>query len=137
MMDFITRRYPSVIENVRKINATSKRNSVLTGGKTLVSNQVEYATLQPMQQIKDIAVGKNVARTYNITGEQFEQIFNPGHLNISQIGNEYEHTIQDGELSLEQLVSPMLGGRRKRRYTRKCKRARKCKATRNHRRTRR
>ena len=74
---------------------------------------------------------------YYITGEQFELIFNPGHLNISQIGNEYEHTIQDGELSLEQLVSPMLGGRRKRRYTRKCKRARKCKATRNHRRTRR
>ena len=134
MMDFLTQRYPSVIENVRKINATSKRNSVLTGGKTLVSNQVEYATLQPMQQIKDIAVGKNAARTYNITGEQFEQIFNPGHLNISQIGNEYEHTIQNGELSLEQLVSPTLGGKhrhRKRKYTRKFKRARKCKSRRN------
>jgi hypothetical protein len=141
MMEFITERYPSIVENVRKINATAKRNSALTGGKTLVGSQIEYATLPPMQQTKDItkegAVGKNAARTYNITGEQFEQIFNPGHLNISQIGNEYENTVQNGELSLEQITSSPLGGRRKRKYTRKCKRTKKCKATRNRRRTRR
>ena len=107
----------------------------------MVGSQIEYATLPPMQQTKDItkegAVGKRIARAYNITGEQFEQIFNPGHLNISQIGNEYENTVQNGELSLEQITSSPLGGHRKRKYTRKCKRTKKCKATRNRRRKRR
>jgi hypothetical protein len=134
MIQKINVKYPGLIERIRVINDSTYRGSVLKGGRMLLDkgmitqmeeiekpsklmnvteNKMTKQVMKSSDQENDtLALALNESVTeYEITDEEFEQIFNPSGMNMENVVNEYENTIQEGIMILN--GEDMNGGKKK------------------------
>lgn len=134
MIQKINVKYPGLMERIRIINDSTYRGSVLKGGRMLLDkgmitqmeeiekpsklmnvteNQMTKQVMKSSDQENDtLALALNESVTeYEITDEEFEQIFNPSGMNMENVVNEYENTIQEGIMILN--GEDMNGGKKK------------------------
>jgi len=137
MTEKINVKYPGLMERIRVINESTYRGSVLKGGKMLLDREpvTELGEMVEMnepskkeilmdsqmtkqsivvkpsdQDNTEFALNMNV-KEYDLTDEEFEQIFNPSGMNMDDVVNEYENTIQEGIMILN--GEDLNGGKKK------------------------
>ena len=140
----INENYPGVVTQIREINESKNRGSVLRGGRALYESQS-----QPLLKINNmVAPSKMITKTTDITKQkdsllfklnkgviptistpEFQKLFNPSNLNMTDIVINYENTLRDGVLILStdnkkqiEKGTKTIGGKTKKRTVRKTKR---------------
>jgi len=142
----LNENYPEVITRIRDINESKNRGSVLRGGRALYESQS-----QPLLKINNmIAPNKMNTKTTDIAKQkdsllfkvnkdampeistaEFQELFNPSNLNMTDIVINYENTVRDGVLILltddktQTGKGKTIGGKNKKRSMRKTKKSRR------------
>ncbi len=149
----INENYPGIITQIRDINESKYRGSVLKGGRALYESQS-----QPLLKINNmVAPSKMITKTtkttkttditkqkdsllFNvnkgtmptISTPEFQKLFNPSNLNMTDIVTKYENTLHDGVLILSTDIKRQMetekkpiGGKNKKRIVRKTKKSRR------------
>lgn len=141
----INENYPGVITQIRGINETAYRKNVIKGGRALYDTQP-----QPLLKINNIvSPSKMTTKTTDIKQEdslffkvnkdampvistaEFQELFNPSNLNMTDIVTNYENTLRDGVLILltddntQTSKGKTIGGKNKKRSMRKTKKSRR------------
>jgi hypothetical protein len=160
MVTKINENYPTVMERIRAINSSKYRGSILKGGRELMDttssvnmnmdmnmdnttalmNEGVMATKNNMiktTNTTDILKPNNlkinfVANKEPLTNNEFENIFNPSNMDMNEIVDKYENTIQEGIIILDNNITSggkKNMGKRKMKPIRRTKRSRKMKRT--------
>lgn len=157
MITKINENYPSVMERIRAINSSKYRGSILKGGRelmdttssvnmnmnmkmdntTAIMNEGVMATKNNMIKTTIVPETTNlkvnfVANKEPLTNNEFENIFNPSDMNMNEIVDKYENTIQEGIIILDNNITSggkKNIGKRKMKQTKQTKRTKKTKKT--------
>lgn len=141
----INENYPGVITQIRDINETTYRKNVIKGGRALYDTQP-----QPLLKINNIvSPSKMTTKTTDIKQKdsllfkvnkgamptistpEFQELFNPSNVNMTDIVTNYENTLRDGVLILltddntQTGKGKAIGGKNKKRSMRKTKKSRR------------
>ena len=132
----INENYPGIITQIRDINESKYRGSVIKGGRALYETQPQplVAPSKMTTKTTDIANQKdsllfkvNKEATPVISTAEFQELFNPSNLNMTDIVINYENTVRDGVLILltddktQTGKGKTIGGKTKKRTVRKTK----------------
>ena len=104
----INENYPGIITRIRSINESTNRGSVLRGGRAIVSKPLllnEHPTTilknEKMSNIKEpYTLSLNNTNNKSLSNIEFVQIFNPQNMNMNEIVDKYENTLQEGIVML-------------------------------------
>ena len=136
----INENYPGIITQIRDINKSKYRGSVIKGGRALYETQPQPLVVPSKMTTKttDIANQKdsllfkvNKEATPVISTAEFQELFNPSNLNMTDIVINYENTVRDGVLILltddktQTGKGKTIGGKNKKRSMRKTKKSRR------------
>ena len=142
MIQLINENYPGIIERIRAINSSKYRGSILKGGRAIVGTLpgVAVDTMIEPAKINNVKVNAISKQTNDIvslftnnnnviSATEFEQIFNPGNMDINKVVDNYENTIQEGIIILDNNMNT--GGKKmKKKKTSKKKKSTKKNTTR-------
>ena len=162
MVTKINENYPSVVERIRAINSSKYRGSILKGGRELMDTtssvnmnmnmNMNMDNTTALMNKGDMAMKNNMIKTTNatnilkpnnlkinfvankelLTDKEFEEIFNPSNMDMNEIVDKYENTIQEGIIILDNNITSggkKNNGKRKIKPIKRTKRSRKMKRT--------
>jgi hypothetical protein len=141
----INENYPGIVTRIRDINESNYRGSILRGGKALYDTQPILKINNMITPIKDNLKIKNITKQKDsllfnvnkgtmptISTPEFQKLFNPSNLNMTDIVTNYENTLRDGVLILSTDIKTQIetekkpiGGKNKKRIVRKTKKSRR------------
>jgi len=146
----INENYPGIITQIRDINKSKYRGSVIKGGRALYDTQPQPQRLLKINNV--VAPSKMTTKTTDIKQKdslffkvnkdtmpiistpEFQELFNPSNLNMTDIVINYENTLRDGILILSNdkntvgkgtTTNTTTGGKNKKRSIRKTKKSRR------------
>jgi tRNA A-37 threonylcarbamoyl transferase component Bud32 len=124
MIGKINEKYPDLMNRIRTINDTIYRGSVLRGGRAIADKQYDLKELnlkEPNLKGPNLKgpnlKGDNTVKLHlkvnhkPLSNEEFIQIFNPQDMNMTEIVNKYENTLQEGIAILNN--GKKLGGKKR------------------------
>ena len=162
MVTKINENYPSVVERIRAINSSKYRGSIFKGGRELMDTtssvnmnmnmNMNMDNTTALMNKGDMAMKNNMIKTTNatnilkpnnlkinfvankelLTDKEFEEIFNPSNMDMNEIVDKYENTIQEGIIILDNNITSggkKNNGKRKIKPIKRTKRSRKMKRT--------
>lgn len=147
----INENYPGIIAQIRDINESKYRGSVLKGGRALydtqsqpivkinnmiVPSKMNTKTSDITKQKGPLLLNRNKGTMPTISTPEFQELFNPSDLNMTDIVTNYENTLRDGILILstnnneyetinDTEKNTTIGGKTKKRSIRKTKKSRR------------
>jgi len=144
----INENYPGILTQIRDINESKYRGSVIKGGRALYESQPHPLlkinnTDVPRKMItKTTGIKQKDSLLFNVNKDtmptistpEFQELFNPSNLNMTDIVTNYETTLREGVLILStdntnnNIISKAkntVGGKNKNKSTRKNKKTRR------------
>jgi len=132
MINMIQSTYPAVLEQIRAYNATTGSENIFYGGLKNAS-QIEDVITPAYIQNKMLDVKpmyKSVSKSKTLSMIEFNHIFNPKNLDISQLLDAYLRTLNLGEQSIQagnKNVKGKMGGKKQKRSSRNKRRKKQTK----------